>query len=219
MSANWNPQCLRLYAVTEDGAAKDKSAKNRIRLWLESGVRAIQLRDKKIAPAELVPFGKFLRAITAEYGALFIVNDDPMLAALLDADGCHLGQEDMKIDEARRLLGSEKIIGLSTHDREQVLAAAAMGADYIGVGPIFASSTKDVGRALLGPEFAGWAARSAGIPVVAIGGIHLGNAARLAAAGCPNVAVVSALNQSPRPAETVRALLDLMQAADTGAPR
>ncbi|MBI3736344.1 thiamine phosphate synthase [Candidatus Sumerlaeota bacterium] len=208
----FDPSALRLYAITEDGAALFRGVKQRIRLWLEAGVRTIQLREKKLSAAEIVPFGKFLRAITAEYGALFIVNDDPVLAQLLEADGCHLGWDDMKPAEARKILGPEKIIGLSTHSREQVLAAAGIEADYIGVGPIFPSPTKQAVREPLGPELAGWAAGAVEMPVVAIGGISIGNAARVASAGCPNVAVISALNKTQRPGEVVRAFLDILQA-------
>lgn len=203
---------MRLYAITAPGAAADPAAKDRARAWLEAGVRMIQLREKNVPRESLVPFGRYLRALTAEYDALFIVNDDPHLAALLDADGVHLGQEDARVSEARRILGRDKILGLSTHDQRQVLEAADMDVDYLGVGPVFTSTTKNVGRPLLGPEFAGWAWRKAQQPVVAIGGIQLANVGRIVAEGCRNVAVVSAINAHPRPGDVVRAFLGILNA-------
>lgn len=209
------PTTLRLYAITADGAAHDPRSKMRVRQWLQAGVRAIQLREKTLPATEIAPFGQYLRAITAEYGALFIVNDDPHLAALLDADGCHLGWDDMKIAEARKILGHDKIIGLSTHSSSQVVLASKMDVDYVGVGPIYQSNTKEAGRPLLGPAFAGWAAEALRVPAVAIGGINLANVGQLAAAGCRNVAVVSALSQTAQPAEIARAFLDILKAADS----
>jgi thiamine-phosphate pyrophosphorylase len=205
---------LRLYAITRDGAALDPQMPARVRAWLRGGVRAIQLREKRLGRAALLHFGRWLRATTREYGALFIVNDDPMLARLLEADGVHLGQTDGSIAEARELLGSEAIIGLSTHNREQVLAATNSGADYIGVGPIFATTTKDSEWPVLGPEFAGWAARESALPIVAIGGINLVNVETLVALGCRNAAVVSALNHASDPAETARAFLHILNSPE-----
>lgn len=215
MRIHFQPTALRLYAITPDGAADDPAFKSRVREWLQAGVRAIQLRDKVMKPSDLVPFGRFLRAITSEYGALFIVNDDPHLADLLSADGCHIGQEDMTVERARKILGPDRLLGLSTHDRDQILEARSLDVDYLGVGPIFESSTKNVGRELLGPEFAGWAARESVKPVVGIGGIKLGNVAQLAHAGCTNVAVVGALNETSRPGDLVRSFLDILSSADS----
>lgn len=206
----FNAASLRLYAITANGAAKDRSARTRVRSWLEAGVRTIQLREKKLAAADIVQFGKFLRAITSEYGALLIVNDDPVLAEMLGADGCHLGWEDMRVAEARRILGEDRILGLSTHNREQIEKAGDLDVDYIGVGPIYATETKESSYPATGPELAGWATVNAGVPVVAIGGINLGNVALVAAAGCSNAAVISALNRTSRPGEAARAMLDIL---------
>jgi thiamine-phosphate pyrophosphorylase len=207
---------LRLYAITPDGAYRDPA----MRLWarglLQAGVRAIQLREKgRVRRSDLLPWGRFLRAITAEYGALFIVNDDPFLARALRADGCHVGQDDLALDKVRKIMGNNRIVGLSTHDREQVLAAADANVDYIGVGPIFASTSKKAGRTLLGPEFAGWAAANSGLPTVAIGGITLENVAEIAAAGCTNVAVISALARAPQLTEVVRGFLETLDPTDS----
>ena len=216
MKLETHADALRLYAITADGAARDPGAKARVRQWLQAGVRAIQLREKFLPQTDVVPFGRFLRAMTLEYNALLIVNDDARLAHLLRADGVHLGQDDMDITEAREILGQEKIVGLSTHSREQAIRAVERGADYIAVGPIFRSPTKDVGRDPLGPEFAGWAAENLGPPVVAIGGIDLKNVAQLAKAGCVNVAVISAINLGAQPAETARSILTILNSVRPG---
>lgn len=203
---------LRLYAVTAPGSLLDPTVKARARVWLEAGVRAIQLREKRVKPADLLPLGRYLRAMTSEYGALLIVNDDPYLARVLNADGCHLGQEDMDIAKARQVMGPDKIVGLSTHNREQIEAAAGMDIDYVGVGPVFRSSTKDIGRPLTGPELPGWAATRLDVPVVAIGGIDQDNVGQVVQHGCTNIAVVSALNNTPDPGQSARDLLQILSA-------
>jgi thiamine-phosphate diphosphorylase len=204
---------LRLYAITAEGAYLSPRYKARVRLWLQAGVRAVQFREKGVERERLLPLGRFLRAICAEYGALLIVNDDIELAAELRADGCHLGQEDADLKEARRRLGRRAILGLSTHTAEQVIHAKGAGADYIGVGPIFRPVSKPSPWAPLGPEFAGWAARASGLPTVAIGGVSLSNVERVARAGCPAAAVISALHATSRPARTTRAFLDILLSA------
>lgn len=207
---------LRLYAITPDGAWQDPGMRRWAREILQAGVRTIQLREKgRVRRSDLFPWGKFLRAITAEYGACFIVNDDPFLARALRADGCHVGQEDLALDKVRKIMGNGRIVGLSTHNREQVMAAAQLGVDYIGVGPIFSSASKATDRVPLGPEFAGWAAAHAGVPTVAIGGITLENVAGVAAAGCRNVAVISALAQAPQPRDAVRMFLETLNPTDS----
>jgi thiamine-phosphate pyrophosphorylase len=207
---------LRLYAITPNGAYRDPSMRLWVRGLLQAGVRAIQLREKgRVRRSDLLPWGRFLRAITAEYGALFIVNDDPFLARALRADGCHIGQDDLALDKVRKIMGNHRIVGLSTHDRPQVLAAAESDVDYIGVGPIFASPTKKTDRIPLGPDFAGWAAAQSGLPTVAIGGITLDNVAEIATAGCNNVAVISALSRAPQLTEAVRGFLETLDPTDS----
>lgn len=214
MKARRLRSALRLTAITADGAWVVRSYRARVREWLQAGVRAIQLREKSATPASVYGLGRYLRSITAEYDALLIVNDDPELARELNADGCHLGREDMPIGRARRILGEDKIIGLSTHNEAQVREAVALGADYIGVGPVFRTTTKRSSNPLVEPEFAGWAAQHAGVPAVAIGGINLCNVDQLVQAGCSRVAVVSALNAASRPGELARAMLDILESVD-----
>jgi thiamine-phosphate diphosphorylase len=207
---------LRLYAITPDGAYRDPLMRPWVRQILQAGVRTIQLREKgRVRRSDILPWGRYLRAMTAEYGALFIVNDDPFLARALHADGCHVGQDDLPLEKVRRIMGNGRLVGLSTHDREQVRTAGGQGVDYIGVGPIYPSATKETDREALGPEFAGWAAEEAGVPVVAIGGINLENVAELASAGCRNVAVIHALAKTSNLRDAVRTFLETLNPTDS----
>ncbi|MBN2653654.1 MAG: thiamine phosphate synthase [Nitrospirae bacterium] len=158
---------------------------------LNTGIRGIQLRDKSCTRRDLYETSLYLRKITLQYGALFIVNDYPDLALASDADGVHLGQNDMPLAEARKIM-SEKIIGISTHSIKQAQDAFEHGADYIGFGPIFGTSTKDAGEPK-GVDELKRAVESVGLPVVAIGGINLDNVHSVAASGCSSIAVISAL--------------------------
>lgn len=212
----FDPKALRLYAITPDGGLFDPDLKAKIRAWLEGGVRTIQFRQKRhVRLDQLLQFGRYLRAITSEYRALLIVNDDPRLAKLLKADGCHLGQDDVGVEVARRILGPGKIIGLSTHSRSHAFAAVRQDVDYLAVGPIYETATKKSKNAPLGPEFAGWASRRFDLPVIAIGGITLENVGAIATAGCTNVAVVSALNDDPAPRVAARSFIEKLSAFDS----
>ncbi|MEI6092207.1 MAG: thiamine phosphate synthase [bacterium] len=114
-----------------------------LRLYLNAGGRMFQLREKMMSRDELLQLSKYSRKIADEYGALFIVNDDVALAKMSNADGVHLGQDDMSVNEARQMLGDDLIIGVSTHNVEEVLLAQEQGADYINLGPIYPTKTKE----------------------------------------------------------------------------
>lgn len=206
---------FQLYAITAPGAAFDPDFRVKVRTWLQAGVRAIQLREKMASHEDLLPLGRHLRMMTREYDALFIVNDNPQLALELDADGVHLGQDDMPIEKAREILGPDKIIGLSTHNRGQIQAAKHLEVDYIGVGPVFRSPTKEVGRPLVGPELPAWAAKELEIPVVAIGGIGMDNIGRLVQLGCTNVALISAIGRAEDCGPVAARFLDILRSADS----
>jgi thiamine-phosphate pyrophosphorylase len=136
---------------------------------------------------------------------LFIVNDRPDVARLAEADGVHLGQDDMPIKEARRILGPDAIIGVSTHDLDQVRQAVLDGASYIGIGPTFPSQTKDFDE-LAGLEFVRRASAETTLPAFAIGGINAGNIADVAAAGAKRVAVSQAICQAEEPRDVAQEL-------------
>jgi len=159
---------------------------------LKSGVKWIQYREKNKTRKDMYEDSVKLRALTKDYHAIFIVNDYPDIALSVDADGVHLGQDDLPLKEARRIMGKKKIIGISTHSVEQAISAEAGGADYIGFGPVFHTTTKDAGIPK-GTDMVREVKRQVHIPVVAVGGIDLGNIRRVLETGVDAVAVSSAL--------------------------
>lgn len=182
---------VRLYVLITESICR--------RPWLEVAAEAIaggadclQLREKAMEGADLLRRAKALVALCRSKGVLCIVNDRADIAVLADADGVHLGQEDLPAAEARRLLGAPKIIGVSTHRIEQARRAVVDGADYIGVGPIFASSTKPRDF-VAGLEYARQVAGEIRLPAVAIAGISSGNLDQVLATGIKAVAVTAAV--------------------------
>jgi thiamine-phosphate pyrophosphorylase len=166
-------------------------------------VDVVQLRDKRVPSCELLASALSAARRCAERGVLFIVNDDPRLACAVGADGVHVGQDDIPVADARLIVGDELLIGLSTHTPAQVDAAA--GADYIGVGPVHATPTKP-GRPAVGLELVRYAARHAGVPFFAIGGIDAANVAAVRAAGGGRIAVVRAIACADDPAAAARGM-------------
>lgn len=181
-----------LYVILDRALAKRPYDEIALSL-LRGGARAIQLRDKLSTFEELIAEGRKLRQLTSEFGASLLVNDNPYLAREIDADGVHLGQSDMHVDFAREVIGSDKIIGLSTHNRQQALAAQLLAVDYIGVGPIYATTSKKSEWTPLGTPHVRWIRRTIRLPMVAIGGIDFERAIDVTAAGAQNVAVLSAI--------------------------
>lgn len=160
---------------------------------VKAGVNILQLRMKHCAREEIVAAAREVRAVTRGTGTLFIVNDDPSIAAEVEADGVHVGQDDMSVEEVRRLYPALGIVGLSTHSPAQALASIPQAPDYIGVGPVWATPTKDIPDPTLGVDTAMAMIRSVPYPAVAIGGIDLERAGILAAAGAKNFAAVRAV--------------------------
>lgn len=163
-----------------------------VSIVLRAGVKCIQYREKDKFRRELYEEALRLKRLAEEFGAAFIVNDHVDIAVAVDADGVHLGQEDLPIQEARKIIGIKKIIGISTHSIEQAIDAEAGGADYVGFGPIFHTMTKDVGEPK-GTEMLREVKRHVKIPVVAIGGINLENLKAVFDSGADAVAVASAI--------------------------
>ena len=159
---------------------------------MKAGVRWIQLRDKSRDRMSLYRTALHLRNITREYGAMLIVNDYVDIAAAVDADGVHLGQDDLPIDIARKVIGPNRIIGKSTHSKDEALGAQEEGADYIGFGPIFTTTTKDAG-APQGTDPLSEISKSVNIPVVAIGGISTDRVDDVICAGAGAVAIASGI--------------------------
>jgi thiamine-phosphate pyrophosphorylase len=174
------------------------------------GVGVVQLREKNVSDAELLARAKQVREWTREAKALFFVNDRPDIARLCDADGVHLGQDDLPIAEARRILGAGPLIGISTHNLEQISAAVRSGADYLGIGPCFPSVTKSF-EALAGMEFVRQATAMSSLPMFALGGINEMTIQEAVNAGAMRVAVSAAIctAEEPRIAATrLRSVLD-----------
>jgi thiamine-phosphate pyrophosphorylase len=179
---------------------------------LAGGADVIQLREKNLPDRELLTRAREVRILTAQAKARFIVNDRPDLARLAGADGVHLGQDDVSVRDARRIVGAHLSIGVSTHDRAQVDAAVLAGAGYLGVGPIFPSATKEFSEPeLAGLAFARTVSETTRLPWFAIGGIDETNVERVLEAGASRIAVSAAVVKADRPrvaAARLRALLD-----------
>jgi thiamine-phosphate pyrophosphorylase len=178
------------------------------------GVDMIQVREKALSDSQLLARSRRLREWTSRRGILLFINDRPDIARLVSADGVHLGQDDLRPPEARRLLSSAMAIGVSTHSLEQACTAQRDGADYIGVGPVFPSGTKMAG-AVLGPEGFRDILSQISVPVFAIGGIGPGNVALLAAAGANRVAVCSSILASRTMSEAEAAARAIRSALET----
>jgi thiamine-phosphate pyrophosphorylase len=173
---------------------------------LTGGVDIVQVRIKDAGDDErIVAAARRYRPLCERFGALLIVNDRPDLVAAAGADGVHVGQDDVAVDDARAVVGADALVGLSTHSPAQIDAAAGSGADYIGVGPVHATPTKP-GRPAVGLELVDYAARHSALPFFAIGGIDPHNAAAVRGAGATRIAVVRALTEASDPEAAARAL-------------
>jgi thiamine-phosphate pyrophosphorylase len=201
-----------LYAITDRRLAGGRSSAEVMEKAIRGGVTLVQLREKEAGGREMVAEAQALLAVTRRYGVPLIINDRLDVALAVDAEGVHLGQEDIPCRLARQILGPEKIIGVSASSVEEARQAEADGADYLGVGAVFPTGTKaDAGEAIgLEPLKAIKAAVK--IPVVAIGGINAANAAAVAATGVDGLAVVSAVVAAPDPQDAARRLVAAFRA-------
>ena len=181
---------MKLYCFSPGKFLKDRDPVELVSAQIRGGADVIQLREKEMSRRDRLEFGLKLRVLTRQEGVLFIVNDDVDLALILDADGVHLGQDDIPIRYARPLM-KDKIIGVSTHSIGQAEEAVASGADYIGVGPVFETVTKEDRKELVGLNLLSKIKDICPVPYVAIGGIGKDNIASLAKTGCHRAAVIS----------------------------
>jgi thiamine-phosphate pyrophosphorylase len=172
---------------------------------LRGGVDIVQLREKSLPRREIELAAQTFRRLCDNHSALFIVNDDPDLARACDADGVHVGQDDLAAAEARALLGPDAIIGLSTHSEEQIATAAEAPVDYISAGPIWETPTKQ-GRPAVGLGLISHAAANAPHPFFAIGGIDSSNVSAVIKAGARRLCVVRAIRDAENPAAAAEAL-------------
>lgn len=204
---------LPVYLVTGLETIAGRTAFETVAQALAGGVTMVQLREKEAPLSRIMREGAALRDLCRASGVPFIVNDRVDVALLLDADGVHVGQDDLPCAMARQLVGPERIVGVSAKTREEAAQAAADGADYIGVGPIFATATKrDAGDAI-GMALLSFVKRELGTPQVGIGGIGAANAADVIASGADGIAVVSAITHSDDPREAAARLRSIVDAA------
>jgi thiamine-phosphate pyrophosphorylase len=194
----------RLYLVC-DALPRGKDPEALLNAAMAAGAGMVELRDRGHPRTVVERSGRTFRRLANTYSALFIVNDDPHLAMELSADGVHVGQDDIDPAEARRIMGPDAIIGLSTHSREQIEAAASQPIDYISVGPIWETPTKE-GRPATGLELIRSAAEIAPGPWFAIGGIDPSNVDQVVAAGAERICVVRAIREADDPRAAAGAL-------------
>jgi thiamine-phosphate pyrophosphorylase len=189
-------QIPKLYAIT-DRQWSNCTHEEIVRMLLDGGASLIQLRDKEASGREMLDQAIACLKLTREAGATLIINDRVDVALTAGADGVHLGQDDLSVDEAREILGEDKIIGVSTHSIDQFRAALETSANYIALGPVFPTLTKENTAPVIGLELVREARKLTDRPLVAIGGINLGRAPEVIEAGADCVAVISALYPLP----------------------
>ena len=207
----------KLYLVTNsDKFDSDDAFLDAVASALKGGVDILQLREKNMPANKIVELGKKIKLLCAEYNAIFIVNDRVDIAAILEADGVHLGQDDMDVASARKILGNNAIIGVSTHAPEQAQKAVQDGADYIGMGPVFTTPTKP-GRKSVGLEYVEWVSQNIDIPAFAIGGIDLTNVSEVIQHGAKRIAVVRAIINAQSPENAAKEFLQKIE-NKSGAP-
>jgi thiamine-phosphate pyrophosphorylase len=180
----------------------------------DAGVRLVQYRNKRASARELLDSSRKLVSQLAPLKVLVVVNDRPDVAALAGAQGVHVGQEDLDAEKARQVVGTEKLVGVSTHNLEQFQSAAASSADYIAIGPIFATGTKSNPDPVIGTEFIRKVSLLTDKPIVAIGGITLERAPEIIESGADSVAVISDILRAHEPGMRARQYIDLLGAAD-----
>jgi thiamine-phosphate pyrophosphorylase len=188
------------YFITDTRLSRAGNVRD-VELALAAGVRVVQHRDKEASPAAMIAEARVLRRLCR--GALFLVNDRVEVALAVEADGVHLGQEDLHYSEARRLLGEQKIIGITVNTVEQAVEAASLGADYLGVSPIFATQTKADAGEPAGLSLLREIRALVNLPLVAIGGITLDNAPNVIAAGADSICAISAVVTKPDVREAI----------------
>jgi len=195
-----------LYAIV-DPLDTGRTPEDLAAALLAGGARLLQLRLKTAGSGELLAAARVLRALTARAGALLLINDRPDVARAAGADGVHLGQDDLPVGAARAILRPGALVGVSTHDVEQARVAAGAGADYLGVGPVFTTTTKVGALPARGLELVRAVRAAVGIPLVGIGGITPDTAVAVRAAGADAVAMIGALVRASDVTATVRDIL------------
>jgi thiamine-phosphate pyrophosphorylase len=207
---------LDVYVITDPSLSRGRSHVQVAAEAVAGGANVIQLRDKQASTRELVELGRALLEITRAAGALLVVNDRVDVALAVDADGVHVGQDDMPAAIARQLLGPRKIVGVSTANEEEARRAREDGADYLGVGAMYPTASKADAGAAIGPDALSAIKRAVDLPIVAIGGINVHNAADAILHGADGVAVISAVVSAPDIRQATQSLLAVVEEARRG---
>ena len=203
-----------LYVIVDTQALLKRSHIDVARAAIAGGARVIQLRDKISTKKELLPIAEQLKQLCAEHDVLFIINDHLDLLLAVDADGLHLGQDDLPIKTTRRLLPVDKILGISTRTVDGAVAAQAEGADYIAVGAMYPTPSKQAAQ-VVGVERLSQVRQAVTLPLVAIGGINQENAAAVMAAGADSIAVIRAVVRAQAPEKAAREIVNIIEANKT----
>lgn len=207
-SNNINPKDLLLYAITDRHWLNGRTLSQQVRECLEGGATIIQIREKKLSEEKFLEEAKEIQSLCKEFNVPFIVNDNINIAAKIKADGVHVGQEDMDAKKVRTMLGENAILGVSASTVEEALKAEKDGADYLGVGAVFNTSTKDDADSVSFDTLKE-ICNSVSIPVVAIGGISASNILELKGSGIDGVSVISAIFASDDIKEATKNLKEL----------
>ncbi len=201
----------RLYFVTDSKIHRGYSVSEQVELALKGGVRMIQVREKELAPADIAQLASKALELTRKYNAFLFINDWVEVAQEVNVDGIHLGQDDMPIREARKLLGKNRIIGISVKTPAEAIKAQEDGADYLAVNGVFYTQTKNDLGDLPGLEGVSQIRHYTRIPLIAIGGINLQNCHRVIEAGADGIAVVSAISTAEDIPATCRKFLNQLE--------
>ena len=201
---------VQLYAVADPSLCLNRDLIEVVAQAIEGGAQMVQLRDKKSGDGEFLELTKKIHKITRKKRIPLIINDRVDVARLVDAEGVHLGEEDLPVKEARKILGSKKIIGASASDIKTAKIKEKEGADYIGLGPVFETGSKEIEKPL-GVEIIKEAKRSLKIPVFPIGGINLSNLDQIISTGTKRIAVISAIFMAEDVRKAAQELLEKLK--------
>jgi len=202
-----------VYVLTDSRAARGRSLVDLVAAALEGGATAIQLREKSLNALEQVALGRELRRLTHDAGALLIVNDRADIACVLEADGVHLGQDDLPVAAARKILGPNAIVGGSAGNLDELGKSLAAGVDYLGVGPMYPTGSKDDAGPSIGPAGLAEIRLRTDLPIVGIGAIDADNVGPVIAAGADGAAVISAVIGADDPRAAAKRLRQVVEGA------
>ncbi|MDR1122446.1 MAG: thiamine phosphate synthase [Endomicrobium sp.] len=199
-----------LYAITAENFSNGRDNITVVKEMLDAGVKVLQYRDKYKTKLEKFKQCEMIRKLTLDYNVFFTINDDIDIALAVESDGLHLGQDDMPISCAKKIVSNSMIIGISTHSPAQALAAQKQGADYIGVGPIFKTFTKDNIYTPVGFEYLKYCIKTIKIHKVAIGGIKLSNIGQICKFHPDSICMVTEITASQNIKNTVKQALEVI---------